>query len=327
MAARSVRWRGFGLTVEVPERVAARLRRRSRTASGVGGSRQVLQLGDPPVIQVEKHPPEQAMRFFYNPEHDPVATGLDPANFGIPLGAARTLTDDPVEADEIASVIWYHTIELPNGVVTPGEYDHRPLLPHYGLPDDLTGQRALDVGTNNGFWAFEMERRGATVAAVDVDMISELDFPPGVREVIREKGIDIPVGRGFAVAHKLLGSRVEKVVSNIYDMDPATIGTFDFVHIADLLLHLREPLRALERVRAVTTGRALIVDVFDPDERPGHTAYLGGWEGVRWWWPSLATLTQMVLDAGFSRVRVERVFNLAHAAGSGPWRAVLHAEP
>jgi tRNA (mo5U34)-methyltransferase len=327
MAARSVRWRGFGVTVEVPERAAAWLRRRPPTASDGVGAKQMLRLADPPVIEVEKHSPEQAVRFFYNPEHDPLATGLDPADFGIPLDVALTLTDDPVEAEEIASVIWYHTIELPHGVVTPGEYDHRPLLPHYGLPDDLTGQRALDVGTNNGFWAFELERRGASVSATDVGMISELDFPAGGRELIHEKGIDIPVGRGFAVAHKLLGSKVEKVGSNIYDMDPAAIGTFDFVHIADLLLHLREPLRALERVRAVTAGRALIVDVFDPDEPHGHTCYLGGWDGVRWWRPSLATLTQMVLDAGFSRVRVGRVFNLAHAAGPGPWRAVLHAEP
>jgi tRNA (mo5U34)-methyltransferase len=326
MPARSLRWRGFGLTVEVPERVAARLRRRSPTKPEVDGSGQMLRLADAPVIQIEKHPPEQALRFFYNPDHDPAATGLDPAHFRIPLDVARTLTDDPTEAEEIASVIWYHTIELPHGVVTPGEYDHRPLLPHYGLPDDLTGQRALDVGTNNGFWAFELERRGAIVSATDVGMISELDFPAGGRELIDERAIDIPVGRGFAVAHKLLGSKVERLVSNIYDMDPATIGTFDFVHIADLLLHLREPLRALERVRAVTAGRTLIVDVFDPDEPSGHTSYLGGWDGVRWWWPSLDTLSQMVLDAGFSRVRVERVFNLAHAAGPGPWRAVLHAE-
>ena len=325
MAARSVRWRGFGVTVEVPERVAALLRRRS--LSGVDLPPQMLQLGDPPALRVAKHSPEQAIKFFYNPDHDPVATGLDPADFRIPLDAAKTLTDDPAEADDIASVVWYHTMELPSGVVTPGEYDHRPLVPHYGLPDDLTGQRALDVGTNNGFWAFELERRGATVTAVDVAMISELDYPAGVGEMIRATGVDIPVGRGFAVAHKLLKSNVEKVVSNIYALHPATHGTFDFVHIADLLLHLREPLRALERVRSVTGGRALIVDVFDPYEPPGHTAYLGGWDGVRWWRPSLQTLTQMVLDAGFSRVRLERVFNLAHGGGAGPWRAVLHADP
>ena len=52
---------------------------------------------------------------------------------------------------------WYHTITFPNGEVTPGIFDHRDLLPHYGLPDDLTGKRALDVGTANGFWAFEID--------------------------------------------------------------------------------------------------------------------------------------------------------------------------
>jgi tRNA (mo5U34)-methyltransferase len=326
MAARSVRWRGFGVTVEVPERLATRVRR-LRSQSDAEGASQMLRLGDPPALQVEKHPPEQAFKFFYNPDHDPVATGLDPADFRIPLDVARTLSDDPAEADEIASVIWYHTIELPNAVVTPGEYDHRTLVPHYGLPDDLTGQRALDIGTNNGFWAFELERRGAAVSAVDVDMISELDYPVGAREVIHERGLDIPVGRGFAVARRLLGSSVEKVVSNIYALDPATVGTFDFVHVADLLLHLREPLRALERVHSVTGGRALIVDVYEPDEPSGHTSYLGGWEGVRWWKPSLDTLAQMVLDAGFSSVRLAGVFSLAHATGPGPWRAVLQAEP
>ena len=29
---------------------------------------------------------------------------------------------------------WYHTIELAEGVETPGEYDLRPLLPNYGIP-------------------------------------------------------------------------------------------------------------------------------------------------------------------------------------------------
>lgn len=30
------------------------------------------------------------------------------------------------------------------------------------LPDSLDGMRCLDVGTQNGFWAFELERRAAT---------------------------------------------------------------------------------------------------------------------------------------------------------------------
>ena len=46
----------------------------------------------------------------------------------------------------VGDYAWYHTVDLEDGVITPGQYDHRPLLPHYGLPDDLTGKTALDVG-------------------------------------------------------------------------------------------------------------------------------------------------------------------------------------
>jgi hypothetical protein len=94
----------------------------------------------------------------------------------------RSLPPDDVQANEpktaVAQLAWYHTLELPYGIVTPGFYDHRPLVPHYGLPDDLAGQRALDVATADGFWAFELERRGADVVAAEIARISELDLPP-----------------------------------------------------------------------------------------------------------------------------------------------------
>ena len=64
---------------------------------------------------------------------------------------------------------WYHTIEIAPGVRTPGLVDLRSVAPRV-LPDDLSGVRALDVGTFDGFWAFELERRRAAevVAAGDV---------------------------------------------------------------------------------------------------------------------------------------------------------------
>lgn len=323
MPSRSFRWRGFGVSVEVPERVAARLRR----PAPEDAPKEPLRFLPTPPLNVVKHELDDAIKFFYNPEHDPVASGLDPGKHRIPLSVARTLTDDAAEAEEIAAVTWYHTIELPGGVFTPGEFDHRPLLPHYGLPADLSGKRAIDIGTNNGYWAFEFERRGADTVAVDVDMISELDYPPGVRPTIGPRGLDIPVGDGFSVAHRILGSKVQKVKSNVYALDPETVGTFDFVHIADILLHLRDPLAALERVRSITRHQAYIIDHIEPDLPSGSqlTYYDGGWAGVVWWRPSLDVLAQMVLDAGFSSVELRRVYNLAHTWGVGPWRAVLVA--
>src|SRR3990170_3028135 len=73
---------------------------------------------------------------------------------------------------------WYHVMELSPGQTTKGVFDLRPYIKHYGLPEDMTGLRALEVGTWDGFWAFEMERRGADVVALDLDDERKLDWPP-----------------------------------------------------------------------------------------------------------------------------------------------------
>lgn len=229
-------------------------------------------------------------------------------------------------ADAVDRLFWYHTIELPGGVVTPGLYDHRPLVPHYGLPARLDGQRVLDVATFDGFWAFELERRGADVVAADIPRFSACDFPPAVRQALVEEGLDRETGLGFSLAHEALGSNVRRVERSIYDLDPADLGTFDLVHVADLLIHLERPLAALRAVRSVTHGTALIADCFDPDLEPGTVRYMGAWTDVPWWLPSLETLAQMVLDAGFASVSLRMVYALASKGDErGHWRASLVA--
>ena len=50
----------------------------------------------------------------------------------------------------------------------PGGWDLRETARQIPWPD-LTGKHCLDVGTTDGFWAFEMERRGAaSVLATDL---------------------------------------------------------------------------------------------------------------------------------------------------------------
>jgi tRNA (mo5U34)-methyltransferase len=72
---------------------------------------------------------------------------------------------------------WYHTLELAPGVVTPGMFDLRPYVSRYGLPERLDGKRVLDIGTWDGFWAFEMERRGAA-EVVASSATSTTPIPP-----------------------------------------------------------------------------------------------------------------------------------------------------
>ena len=241
--------------------------------------------------------------------------------------AAIGFVREAIEHDRAG--FWYHTIELPGGEVTPGFYDHRGLVEAYGLPADLTGARALDVGSYDGFWALELERRGAEVTALDVASSSDVDLPPAARERLRAQGWEAPMGERFARARERLGSRIRAVTGSVYELDPDRVGTFDFVHAGDLLVHLRDPVLALQRLRAVTAGQALLSDCYDPDLREADTVrYLGGWRWAAWWLPSLPALVQMVADAGFSQVELVTTYNLApRDQTSGPWRAVLRARP
>jgi tRNA (mo5U34)-methyltransferase len=231
---------------------------------------------------------------------------------------------------QVQQFSWYHTIELPGGVVTPGQFDHRELLARYGFPERMDGLRALDVATFNGFWAFHMESLGADVTAIDLDDPRQWDFPTQVRPLVEQQGEQPAIGRGFEIASRALGSKVRRVGRSVYDLDPDVDGTFDFVHAGDVLVHLREPLRALERIRAVTTGTLLLSDGIDLDLGRGGfgpaTQYLGGWDDVVWWVPSLDALAQMVIDAGFRDVHVNSVYNLAKTYETqGFWRASLTA--
>src|SRR6266542_4227201 len=111
-------------------------------------------------------------------------TGTPPDRYVCRIISAMTAADPIAELrDAVASrPVWYHTLELAPGLVTPGWFDLRPIVQLMPWPD-VRGKRCLDVGTYDGFLAFEMERRGAAeVLAVDIDDHSKWDWPPDVRQ-------------------------------------------------------------------------------------------------------------------------------------------------
>jgi tRNA (mo5U34)-methyltransferase len=165
------------------------------------------------------------------------------------------LDTQDVRARVASHKYWYHTIDVAPGVATPGWYDTRPVVDLMPWPD-VQGKRCLDIGTFDGFLALELERRGATeVVAIDIPDHNLWDWPPDYRAagMPTEPGFefDEPRGTGFRLIKELTGSAVDWRPLSIYDLDPADIGTFDVVVMGSLLLHLRDPLRALEAVRRV----------------------------------------------------------------------------
>jgi tRNA (mo5U34)-methyltransferase len=158
--------------------------------------------------------------------------------------------------------LWYHTLELPGEILTPGWFDLRGVVEKLPWPD-VRGKRCLDVGTYDGFYAFELERRGAReVLATDIADDGDWDLPAAgraaaARQLAASYGAK---GRGFEIAKQALDSNVEKRVSSVYELSPDAIGTFDIVVCGSLLLHLRDPVRALEAIRSVCDGWFMSVE-------------------------------------------------------------------
>jgi tRNA (mo5U34)-methyltransferase len=68
----------------------------------------------------------------------------------------------------IEEIDWFHSIDLGNGVITPGKDDSKYKLSRLALPERFDGKSVLDIGAWDGFFSFEAEKRGAKrVLSVD----------------------------------------------------------------------------------------------------------------------------------------------------------------
>ena len=218
----------------------------------------------------------------------------------------------------VDALLWYHSVDVMPGVATPGWWELRHALPLIPFPD-VRGKRCLDIGTWDGFYAYEMERRGAAeVVAIDLADIAGIDYPPEVRadrHFDPSHGDRQPRSAGFRLLHDLLDSAVEWRDLNVYDLDPATIGRFDVVNLGSLLIHLRDPVRALDAVRRVTSGHFVCIDYVHPPlellaRRRPIFQLRGEGSDFQWWLASDAGLRRLLHVGGFTVEESSRFFLL-----------------
>jgi tRNA (mo5U34)-methyltransferase len=223
--------------------------------------------------------------------------------------------------DDVAKAQWYHSIDLPGGVRTPGLYDLTPALSRSLLPASLKGKRCLDIGTHDGFWAFEMERRGAAeVVAIDLDDPEQFDFrhPVPPMDLIRA---DIARRKhAFETARAALDSHVQRESLSVYDFNTAHIGSFDFAFMGTLLHHLRDPVGALSSVRRVVTGELVLNGVFSFSKslmypRTPVAELLPTALPAFWNVPNLVALRHQVTAAGWDIARSGRPYMQRYGAG------------
>jgi tRNA (mo5U34)-methyltransferase len=228
-----------------------------------------------------------------------------------------------------AEIGWYHTLELAPGVVTEGMFDLRPWVGRYGLPERLDGMRVLDVGSWDGFWAFEMERRGAAeVVALDLDDERELDWPPR-RRPAEDAFPPGPRGAGFRLAHEARQSNVQRVVANLYDADPAELGTFDLVMCGMVIIHLRDQLLALERIARLCRGTFISAEepsrLLDALPFPASRYRADRDAAVVYYQPNRRGWRAMLSSAGFDRVDQHAHFTMPSRQGFSVRHVIHHA--
>ncbi|HYS73074.1 MAG TPA: DUF1698 domain-containing protein [Thermoplasmata archaeon] len=194
---------------------------------------------------------------------------------------------------EVGRINWWHSIDLGNGIVTPGNADNVTTLQRLGMPARLVGKTVLDIGAWDGFYSFEAERRGAArVLATD-------SFSWG--------GGGWGTKTGFEFAKRTLGSKVESLYIDVLDLSPDRIGTFDLVLFLGVLYHMRHPLLALERVFGVTKERLILETHVDLlwNRRPAMAFYPNDElhrDFTNWCGPNPAAIEAMLRTVGFRRV-------------------------
>jgi tRNA (mo5U34)-methyltransferase len=214
---------------------------------------------------------------------------------------------------ELSKLGFYHSIELPDGRIIPGFQSietQRARIARFPIPQDLRGKRVLDIGAWDGWFSFEMERRGATVVAVDATRQTR-----------------------FLEAKGLMSSNVEHVVADISHLTPRDVGTFDIVLFFGVLYHLKHPMLALERVCELSTD-LVCVESFVTDEEPtGTIPTMEFYEGTElagqfdnWVGPNISCLLAMCRTAGFARVEFHSVVDhRAHMICHRKWPEVARS--
>ena len=233
-------------------------------------------------MQGHRHPPDPSARRYID-----TGEAADTRGESTAVSIRAPTAAQALALAQRTDFVWHQRFELAPGVMTPGANDVGFLVDRASLPERLDGESVLDIGTTNGAFAFELERRGAG-RVVAVDVLDADHF-------------------GFNAIKALLNSSAEHVQASVYELPEILAEQFDIVLFLGVLYHLRHPLLALDNVRALTRGVAYIESAVCDAELPDLTttavarfyrrAELGG-DPSNWFAPNVAALADWCRSCG-----------------------------
>jgi SAM-dependent methyltransferase len=178
--------------------------------------------------------------------------------------------------------MFYHAMRYPDGETVDGAWDIRDLFAQYIGHYPIAGKTVLDVGTAGGFLAFEAERAGATVTALDGLRASEFDrlhFQGSLYDVDRPahnaqtEAWFTTLKNGFWYSWHRNHSRVEMIYAPLARL-PYWDRRFDVVVAGAILEHLADPVGVIGNLAKLAREAVIIgfTPVADSDGQFMETA-------------------------------------------------------
>ncbi len=189
--------------------------------------------------------------------------------------------------EKVNKIRWFHSIELPYGITTPGlSKRNKEIWEAVGLKD-LHGKHVLDVGCAEGYYSLKAEEAGAEVLALD-------------------KGDRKNSNEGINLAIKARESKVIFREMDAQDISSSKIGEFDIVFYLGVLYHIRNPMLALDRIAEVCKGELILETEFFLGPLTQPTLHLvkkqEPMSDPNWFVPNESALRAMLHEAGFAKV-------------------------
>jgi hypothetical protein len=160
---------------------------------------------------------------------------------------------------------FYHVMDIPGYGVVGGKWDLRDTVDQYLGGVDFEEKRVLELGTASGFLCFHMEKKGAEIVAYDIDERQEWDVVPYCQydyskhiEYLREYTNRLK--NAYWYAYKALNSKAKVVYGSVYEI-PEEIGMVDIATFCSILLHLRDPFRALQSALKLVRETVIVTDL------------------------------------------------------------------
>ncbi len=171
----------------------------------------------------------------------------------------------PRQISNLEQCFFYHTMDIPGYGHVEGEWDLRGNEHAYLGNVDFKGKRVLEIGVASGLLSFFMESRGAEVVGFDLSEEHSWDIVPYAgwdykKQVLEYKTGMRKINNAFWLAHRAHNSRVRMVYGTVYAI-PQGIGVVDISTFCSVLLHVRDPILALQNALRLTRETVIVTEV------------------------------------------------------------------